>query len=432
MHHRNHRWHDRHRGAASVRRYVKARLKRRIFVWFSGGLLTTGALVALFMLVVARIHQPPVSVYEKLQGWVGQQFARDWEDPAARERFARLTAEQLGGSVELHDARGGVLLRVGAPCRRATFEFPVSTGREVLGAGRVCLAHGPAWGWPWALAAVVLVLAVWGASGRVARRLARPLDELAEVVTRIGEGDLKARAELACSQADEIGVVAEAVNEMAARLEKQLADQRELLATVSHEMRTPLARVRLISELARDGGATAKTFDDLDREVQEMDALVGQLLASSRVEFGQVTKRRLSLVDLCSEAVGRAGLPPAALRIQDRTSDDLEADPTLLHRALANLFENAAKHAGGAEALEVSRAEGRVRFAVLDRGPGLSETPEALFRKFTRGTNGVDTGLGLGLALVKRIAEAHEGTVFAANRAGGGAIFGFEIRSRGA
>jgi signal transduction histidine kinase len=407
-------------------RYVRARLKRRIFAWFLGGLLTTGVLVATVMVLVGRVEEPHWRFYENVQGWVGRQFERDWDDPVARERFARQTAVDFAGAIELLDARGEPLSRDGVPCRHPIFEFPVTRAGVSLGSGRLCVPHSPAAGWRWGLVIGLGVFAVWAASGRVAARLARPLDELTEVVTKIGAGDLKARAQLSCAQPDEIGVVAEAVNEMAARIEKQVIDQRELLATVSHEMRTPLARLRIISEIAREAGSTNKTFDDLDREVMEMDALVGQLLASSRVEFGQVAPRRLSLRDLCTEAVERAGLSPELLRI-DGTSDALDADPTLLHRALANLFDNAKKHAGGVEALEVTSDGATVRFEVLDRGPGISGDADALFRKFTRGERGSDTGLGLGLALVKRIAEAHRGSVFARNREGGGAVFGLEL-----
>ncbi len=406
--------------------FVRSRLKRRIFAWFSGGLVMTGALVATVMVLVGRVHEPHFHFYENVQTWVGRQFARDWDDPSARERFARQTARDVDGSIELFDQRGSSLVRVGETCRRAAFEFPVMRDGLQLGSGRVCVAHGSGPVWSWWLVATLGVFMIWAASGRVASRLARPLDELTDVVTKIGAGDLKARAELSCRQPDEIGVVAVAVNEMAARIEKQMADQRELLATVSHEMRTPLARLRIISEIAKETGASKKTFDDLDREVMEMDALVGQLLASSRVEFGQVSPRPLSLRDLCTEAVERAGLLPEVLRING-ASDRLEADPTLLHRALANLFDNAKKHAGGVEALEVTRDQATVRFEVLDRGPGIAGDADSLFHKFIKGKNGSDTGLGLGLALVKRISEAHRGSVIARNREGGGAVFGFEI-----
>lgn len=409
-------------------RYVRARLRRRIFAWFSGGLFTVGVLVAVLMMLVGRVQEPQwARTFENGRHWLGHQFARDWDDPAARTAFAQQTAHELDASIELRDLDGQRLLLVGEGCvPHHALELPIERAGRPIGQATLCLAHPPGGSWHWVLMAFFGVGAIWMASGRVARRLARPLDELAEVVRKIGAGDLKARAQLGCSQPDEIGVVADAVNDMAARIDKQMNDQRELLATVSHELRTPLSRLRIISEIARDSGATPKTFDELDREVIEMDSLVGELLASSRVEFGQVALRTLSLRDLATEAVARAGLPPEKLRITgDR--DQFQGDPTLLHRALANLLDNARKHAGAVDALEITVGPERLRFEVLDRGQGIVGDSTALFRKFTKGDNGVDSGLGLGLALVKRIAEAHRGQVFATNRSGGGASFGFDL-----
>ncbi len=271
---------------------------------------------------------------------------------------------------------------------------------------------------------------MWVASGKIARRLAHPLDELAETVKRIGSGDLTARTKLSFAEPDEIGVVADAVNDMAVRIEKQMVDQRELLATVSHELRTPLARVRIISEIARENGASVKTFDDLDREVVEMDALVGELLASSRIEFGVLSIRDLSLRDVMTRAVERCGIASEKL-VVDEGPDALRADPTLLQRALANLFDNAAKHGRGVDQVRASITGTIARFEVLDRGTGFQEGEiDQLFQKFRRsGADGSD-GLGLGLALVKKIAVAHGGRVWAANREGGGALIGFEIVSK--
>src|SRR5439155_7308050 len=142
-----------------------------------------------------------------------------------------------------------------------------------------------------------------------------------------GAGDSTARSQVGCYEPDEIGVVSEAVNDMAAKIQKQVSDQRELLAAVSHELRTPLARVQIITELGRDNGATPKTWDDLDREVVEMDALVGELLASSRVEFGQLAIRELDIKDAAARAVERAGLKGDVLKMQ-RSATTLKADPT--------------------------------------------------------------------------------------------------------
>lgn len=410
-------------------RYMRARLHRRIFAWFTGGIVATAVMVMLGMTLIARVQEPEwAQTFEKSRAWVGKQFARDWDDPAARERYAREAAEDLSADVELFDPSGVRLLATGGDCGRHGFDMPVTRDGQSLGMARVCFRHPPGYGWRWPAMLLVGLLAVWMASGRVARRLARPLDELTAVVRRIGGGDLDARAELSCYEPDEIGVVADSVNDMAARIQKQVADQRELLATVSHELRTPLARVRIISEIGRDTGATVKTFDDIDREVEEMDALVGELLASSRVEFGQVARRELDVREQCTRALERSGLAASVLQVKEESR--VSADPTLLQRALSNLLDNAKRHGGGADALEVSVDGELTRFEVLDRGKGVPEDADKLFHKFTRGPDGESTeGLGLGLALVRRIAEAHGGTAWAKNRDGGGAVIGFSVRT---
>lgn len=409
-------------------RFVRARLRRRIFAWFLGGIVTTAAVVSAVMIFVARIQEPEWNrTWARGREWFGAQFVAHWADAPERERFARETAEQLGANVDLYDASGALLLSTGARCTHGMIEAPVKRGAEVLGKVVACVPHPHGVAWRWLLMLSVGLLVVWKASGGVARRLARPLDELVAVVRRIGEGDLSARTKLGCQEPDEIGVVADAVNDMAARIEKQLADQRELLATVSHELRTPLARLRIISEIARDTGAQPKTWDELDREIAEMDALVGELLANSRLEFGQLARRELSVRDVGTRAVERAGLPATALSVTGE-ADTLSADPTLLLRALANLFDNATRHGGGADALEVTVTPAEVTFEVLDRGPGITGDGAALFEKFNRGQNGDGAnGLGLGLALVKRIALAHGGQAWAKAREGGGARVGFSV-----
>jgi len=428
-HHPHHHHHRRHRRMGPIGSFVRAKLRRRIFAWFLGGILTTGFIVFLVMSVVARVQEPEwARQWERSQEWVGQQFAREWGDPVARERYARQTAELLEANVDLYDPLGTRLLSTGDLCRHSVLEAPVKSNGALLGTVKLCMQRPHSGGWRAFAFFVIFLGAVWKVSGRVARRLAAPLDELTEVVRRIGNGDLKARAELTWAQPDEIGVVADAVNDMAARIEKQMDDQRELLATVSHELRTPLARLRIISEIARDTGSTPKTFDELDREVEEMDSLVGELLASSRLEFGQVNKRELSVRDLAARAVERAGLPATALSVNGE-GDTVSADPTLLQRALANLFDNAKKHGHGADALEVTVTEAELKFDVLDRGPGITGDGQGLFQKFNRGQNGDGAdGLGLGLALVKRIAAAHGGAVWAVSREGGGARVGFSVK----
>lgn len=423
-----HHHHDR-RPLTPLGGYMRTKLRRRIFVWFMGGIVTAGLVVFVVMSLVGRLQEPEWSrTWERSREWVGKQFAREWNDPVARARYAKETADDLEANVDLYDAKGTRLLSTGPVCERAIIEAPVKQGGTLLGSVSLCMQRPHAGHWRGVFLLFIGLAAVWKISGRVARRLARPLDDLTEVVKRIGSGDLKARSDLSCYEPDEIGVVADAVNDMAARIEKQVADQRELLATVSHELRTPLARMRIISEIARDTGSTPKTFDELDREVVEMDALVGELLASSRLEFGQVAKRDLSIRDVGARGIERAGLAATALSVSGE-ADAVSADPTLIQRALANLFDNAKKHAKGADGLEISVSATEVKFDVLDRGPGITGDGQALFKKFNRGQNGDGAdGLGLGLALVKRIADAHGGAVWAVPRDGGGARVGFSVK----
>lgn len=410
--------------------FVRTKLRRRIFAWFLGGIVGTGFLVFAAMTLLAHLQEPEwARTWQRSREWIGKQFAHQWHDAHGREQFANETAADLEANIDLYDVTGARLFSTGPLCAKALLEAPVKVNGEIVGMVKLCMQQPPSGHWR-ALVLLALGLgAVWKVSGRVARRLARPLDELADIVRRIGEGDLSARADLSCAQPDEIGLVAEAVNDMAARIEKQMKDQLELLATVSHELRTPLSRLRIITEIARDSGVSPKTFDELDREVVEMDSLVGELLASSRLEFGQLSTRSLSVRDVANRAAERASLPESSVIVQGDT-DTVLADPTLLQRALANLFDNAQKHGQGADALEVFVKHDEVTFEVLDRGAGIGADSESLFLKFNRGQDGEGAhGLGLGLALVKRIAQAHGGRVWATNREGGGARVGFSVTS---
>jgi two-component system, OmpR family, sensor kinase len=405
-------------------RYVRSRLRRRLFVWFGWAILTMGLATGFTMMTIGN---PWWRDYQNALGVVASETARNWGDAAQREAYLRDISQAVHVDFELRDPKGAVLSRTGPSCDHSHFVAPIERDGAQLGTLLVCNRHSAGGVWRMLLVVFVAAVVLWGASGRIARRIARPLDELTDVVKRIGAGDYTARTKAGCYEPDEIGVVSEAVNDMAAKIQKQVSDQHELLASVSHELRTPLARVRIISELGRDVGPTPKTWNDLDREVVEMDALVGELLASSRLTFEALALRDLDLKDTAARAVERAGLSSERLKLESQ-QPTLKADPTLLARALANLLENARKHAGGAESLVVRDEPGAVVFEVHDRGPGLPQGGEGeLFEAFGKGSDTRGEGLGLGLALVKRIALAHKGSAFAKNREGGGATVGVRL-----
>jgi signal transduction histidine kinase len=162
---------------------------------------------------------------------------------------------------------------------------------------------------------------------------------------------------------------------------------------------------------------------------------VGALLASSRLDRGQLALRPPAAQELAARALERTGLP-AELRSTEAGDSALVGDATLLGRALANLLDNARRHGQGVEALRVFERDGRLAFCVEDRGPGLLPGEEArIFEPFYRKDRGGEAreagSLGLGLALVQRIARAHGGEAFAENRSQGGARVGFSVQRAG-
>jgi signal transduction histidine kinase len=286
-------------------------------------------------------------------------------------------------------------------------------------AGRWIVASGAAkW---WAIVAVFSLL--WFASGMLAWRLTRPLVAVIDAARAIGDGKLETRID-ARRHGGELEVLAGAINDMASRIERQIADQRELLAAVSHELRTPMGHMRILIETARDRGADPKIVGELDAEVARLDDLVGRLLASSRLDFDQLDRRAIDVGALAADVATAQG-DVAPDRIAADGDVTATADPTLLRRAVANLIDNAKLHGGGAVGVRVERRGDEVAVEVDDAGPGVpAERRADAFRPFVPSSGG---GLGLGLALVHRIARAHGGRAWIDDRPGGGARVGFAI-----
>jgi signal transduction histidine kinase len=267
--------------------------------------------------------------------------------------------------------------------------------------------------WPLLLGLMIL----WMATGAIAFRMTRPLVEVVRAARAIGDGDLSVR--IKPRTRGELSVLAASINDMAARIEKQMNDQRTMLAAVSHELRTPLGHIRVLVETARDapGGPDFRVLDEIEREVVDLDKLVDKLLASSRLELS-VDKREVDVVQLAEVALDQAGVPRTALEF--RGNAVAKADATLVRRAIANLIDNARVHGGGVRAVRVERRGDEVVVEVDDGGAGVPASErERVFEPFERAGRG--GSLGLGLALVRRIAVAHGGRAWIADAPGGGA-----------
>jgi len=417
------------------RTFVRARLHRRIFMWFGATIVMTGVAVGIVMSIIGGgEHGGWKRDVERVTQFTAGRFALVWDDATKRDELASSMANELDLDVRVADSTGATLVQRGAMACKHPWRVPVArAGGTMLGVVDICADrhHMFAFG-PRVFAALAIAgTLIWLASGKIARRLSSPIAEVARVAGEIGGGNFGARVNLGRRHRHygEVAELATAIDTMAERIEKQFKDQRELLASVSHEIRTPLSRIRLVLELARERGADDPGLAEIDRECVEMDALVAELLASSRVEFSALTKTRLDAAATARRALDRAALP-IALLVDESNGASLEADATLLARALANLLENAKAHGGGPTALRVRAVDGGVAFEVEDAGPGFANGEEArVFEPFVRGaaSNGDRASLGLGLALVRRIAEAHGGRAYAEARAEGGARVGIEL-----
>lgn len=291
--------------------------------------------------------------------------------------------------------------------------------------------HRPPPPWP-PLAAVLLAGLAFSALG--AWYLAKPIRNLRWAFEGVASGRLDTRvAPRMGSRRDEMADLGRDFDRMAQQLQGLVGSQRRLLHDVSHELRSPLARLQAAVGLARQNPQRIEaSLDRIERESQRLDELVGELLTLSRLEAGTGTLRRerFDLVELVASvtddarfeahALGRDLAFPAGEAIV------IDGSAELLHRALENVIRNAVKYSAEGSRVDVSVAcepHGEaVRIEVSDCGPGIAEEDlGSVFEPFYRGTNArASGGYGLGLAIARRAVEAHGGSIVALNRPEGG------------
>jgi signal transduction histidine kinase len=299
-------------------------------------------------------------------------------------------------------------------------------------AGAFALPRGwvpfpPAWGGGVGLVIALGLLFVAIALGAypVVRRLTRRLEALQRGVETFGAGRLSQRVD--AQGRDEVAALARSFNAAAQRIEALVDSHRSLLANASHELRSPLTRMKMALAMFDDAQpqARAPLRAEIERNMHELDALVEEVLLASRLDARPDARAaphtEVSLLSLAAEEGSRVN---AAV-----TGDDasVHGDERLLRRALRNLLENAQRYGGSAAPeVEIRRGAGEVEVCVSDRGPGVApEQRERIFEPFYRLPGHAEQagGVGLGLSLVRQIAHAHQGTVRCEAREGGGSRF---------
>jgi len=369
-------------------------------------------------------------------------------DSAAGERigasdsFARRQEDGVtrGLAVRLEDGRTLWILRPGGGLRQGAPGARIGIGGGIgLGAPR--LRQGgtdrpppdgpaflpfvpPAWQQGVGLIVVLVLLFIGVSAGAypVVRRLTRRLEALKQGVEQFGAGQLHHRVEV--SGRDEVAAVALSFNVAAARVEALVQSHQSLLANASHELRSPLARMKMAVSMLDDAAPAqrAQLKTEIDTNVAELDALVEEVLLASRLDAAATLDRQehVELLGMAAEEAARvdAAVGGAPLHVL--------GDERLLRRALRNLLENARRYGGGDISVNVEQRGPQAWVSVCDRGPGVPEAMrERIFEPFFRLPGHAEQagGVGLGLSLVKQIVQRHGGAVRCEGREGGGSCF---------
>ena len=423
--------------------------------------ITVVAALALFALVAGWLFQRQLddqrvrsegAARERLAAW-GDLIERSLPGPAAlpAEQAAALNewAQRLRMPMALDDARGQRIARSDSFARQELRlpDFPARIQAVPLDDGRTLWVPRPGAlrppGSPGApgdgqwlprrlpegagLAALLAVIFLAVAAGvwPVARHLTRRLVALKQGVEAFGAGALHQR--VSEDGRDEVAAVGASFNRAATRIEALLRSHQSLLANASHELRSPLARMKMALAMLEDTPAPQRERlkREIDANIAELDALVEEVLLASRLDAASTIDKQ-DRVPLLAIAAEEAAHVDAAAHGEDLHT---LGDERLLRRAVRNLLENARRYGGGQVEAEVARsaaALGQIEVRVNDRGPGVPEAyRERIFESFFRlpGHAEREGGVGLGLALVRQIAQRHGGSVRCLPREGGGSSF---------
>jgi len=414
-----------------------ARWSNRLYIRIYAALLVSVVLAAILFIVAWRFNAasaPPGPFLESFTEVVAESLPP--ADAPAREQRAALRRwhERMRADLALFSADGRAIAAVGRPVpppdlsqqesgwvdgKPQVFALRLPDGRWLMGQ-RIRPARVPRYG-IWVIVGMIAVAIGIGAYP-VVRRITGRLERLQKSVDALGEGRLSTRVPVEGN--DEVAHLAESFNRSAARIEALVSAQKSLLANASHELRSPLARIRMAVQLM-DAPPDSPMQKELTRNIAELDQLIEEILLASRLDAATEDSFASEEVDLA------ALLAEECARIDARLDAEplvVTGDARLLRRMVRNLLENAQRHGNGTavEAALHGLPGERVGIEVCDRGAGVPESErERIFEPFYRlpGARERDGGVGLGLSLVRQIARRHGGDVACLAREGGGSCF---------
>ena len=408
-------------------------MRGRLFLKVYFTLLASLALVALLSAVFVRQGQD-----EQDRGWgsrrdrfIAAMLPRG-DDVATLQKTLDRLAVAFDADVGVYDPEGLLIASVGDrfpadfdDIRRGLgrphlFIMRLDDGRTV--AARVDMPLGPGGRNP--LAYLAMIAAVIGvAAYPVVRQLTRRLESLRHGVEIWGGGELGTR--VATEGRDEVAALARSFNAAADRIERLIEAHRALLANASHELRSPLARLRMAIDLY-ENAADARTKSEIVQNLSELDQLVEEILLASRLDHVQRLENAepVDLLALAAEEGADHGIEVSG------SEGIVMGDPRLLKRLIRNLMQNALRHGAQPVSTHVASDGRSVTLSVSDKGQGIAEAERTLiFEPFHRpaGRSESSGGWGLGLSLVRQIATHHKGTVRYQASPGGGASFVVEL-----
>lgn len=420
---------------------MKKKWTQRLYVRIYLAMLASLAITALLFGLVTHIRSDPEQFASGLETF--GEIASDVLPPAAAPQEMQQAAlnrwhAKVRADLALYSADGIKIAAVGRslppwqagqtssgwlPGSPTVFALKLPDGRWLL-AQRIKPPHRPPLGMIGVLALIALIMAV--GSYPIVRRLTRRLERLQGSVDAWGSGQLSTR--VAVEGDDEVARLAVSFNQSAARIETLLHAQKSLLANASHELRSPLARIKLAVELMQSQ-PKKEMQQELNRNIAELDQLIDEILLTSRLDAVQGSQDNREQVDLTAMLAEECAKVNAQL---DAELVTIAADARLLRRMVRNLLENARRYGGntGTE-VSLSRLSSElVQLDICDRGPGVPKAErEHIFEPFYRlpGTRESEGGVGLGLSLVRQIAVRHGGSVQCLEREGGGSCFRVQL-----